>query len=157
MLIDARHGLKESDEVLLTELRRNAVSHQIILSKVDRILMPGPKMPSGSRLHNNMRKLDEIYQKIRAQIQPGKRDGPEALGEIISCSTVKSFPQGRKAGINQVRWAILAATGLDMEKRTFQATRFRESRTTPADDDIPNAFSPVRYIPRGLPAKPRVA
>ena len=157
MLVDARHGLKSSDEVLLTELRRNAVSHQIILSKVDRILMPGPKMPTRFRLHTYTRKLDEIYQNTRAQIQPGNHDGPEALGEIISCSATRSFQLGRKAGINQVRWAILAATGLDMENRTFKVTRFRESSTTPVDDDIPSAFSTVRYIPQGLPAKPRVA
>lgn len=148
LLVDVRHGLKSSDEVLLAELRRNAVSHQIILSKVDKILIPGPKTPSRSRLYENARKLDEIYKNIRAKIQPGRSDGPEALGEIISCSAEKSLGRGRRPGINQIRWAILAATGLNQEKRMLHAIRSMGDRTMPA-----RHFSCVRYIPYQPPKR----
>lgn len=157
LLVDARHGLKSSDEVLLAELRRNAVSHQIILSKVDRILMPGPKTPSKRRLQDYILKLNDQYKNIRAKIQSGNFDGPEALGEIISCSAEKSLGRGRRPGINQIRWAILAATGLDKEKRLLQAIRTMGDGTMPADVDIPSHVSSVRYVPLGDPAKPLVA
>lgn len=156
MLVDARHGLKSSDEVLLAELRRNAVSHQVILSKVDKILMPGPKTPSILKLHDHSRKLGEKYKYIRAQLQSGNFDGPAALGEIISCSAEKSLGRGRRPGINQVRWAILAATGLDKEKRLLQAIRTMGNGTIPADD-IPSHVSSVRYVPYRDPTKSLVA
>lgn len=156
VLVDTQHGLKHSDEVLLKELRRNGVSHQVILSKVDRILLPGSRTPSISSLHQYTLKLDEIYQNIRAKIQPGKLDGPEALGEIISCSATKSLERGRRPGINQVRWAILAATGLNIPNRTFRETNVTEGRTTSDDDEIPSGRShvpTVRYIPNGHQAE----
>ena len=136
LLIDALHGLKSSDEALLAQLRRNGISHQIILSKVDRILLPGSKPPSKSKLESNIRELDRIYLEIRAKIQPGKLDGPEALGEIISCSAEKSLERGRRPGMNQVRWAVLAATGLNLEKTRLPPTAFAKDEMTPAEDEI---------------------
>lgn len=152
LLVDARHGLKSSDEALLAELRRNGISHQIILSKVDRILLPGPKTPSKSKLQSHIRELDRIYQDIRAKIQPGKLDGPEALGEIISCSAEKSLERGRRPGMNQVRWAVLAATGLNIQKGMLQTTRFAEDGMMPTDDEIRSGschVPSVSYIPHG--------
>jgi GTP-binding protein len=117
LLVDALHGLKESDEELIAQLRQNGVSHQIILSKVDRVLMPRPKASLKSQLESSIGNLEKIYQNVRVRIQPGKLDGPEALGEIISCSTEKSLEQGKRPGINQVRWAVLTATGLSLQKK----------------------------------------
>ena len=156
MLVDTRHGLKSSDEALLAELRRNGISHQVILSKVDAILLPGPKTPSKSSLHRHTLKLNQIYQNIRAKIQPGKFDGPEALGEIISCSAEKSQERGRRPGINQVRWAVLAATGLN---KVLHAKRFMKDTTMPADDKIPPSPSharSARYTPQGRHPTPLV-
>lgn len=116
-MVDALHGLKRSDEEILTEFRRNGISHQVILSKVDRILLPGPKTPSETRLESYSAELRKIFDKLRAKIQPGKSDGPEGLGEIISCSAEKSLERGRRPGINQIRWAVLAATGLNNQTR----------------------------------------
>jgi GTP-binding protein len=117
LLVDALHGLKESDEELIAQLRQHGVSHQIILSKVDRVLMPRPKASLKSQLESSIGNLEKIYQNVRVRIQPGKLDGPEALGEIISCSTEKSLEQGKRPGINQVRWAVLTATGLSLQKK----------------------------------------
>jgi GTP-binding protein len=37
VLIDARHGLKDTDDLVFEELRQAAVSHQIVLTKADAI------------------------------------------------------------------------------------------------------------------------
>jgi GTP-binding protein len=149
LLVDAVHGLKSSDEELLIQLRRNAISHQIILSKVDRILLPGSKTPSKSKLKSNISELEGVYRKIRAKIQPGKTDGPEALGEIISCSAEKSLERGRRPGINQVRWAVLAATGLSLDKKMLELTRFSEDGDRPAEGEISASPNTVSYVPYG--------
>ena len=115
LLVDALHGLKRSDEELLSLFRQHAISHQIILSKVDRILFP-KGTPSPARLERNLPELERICEELRIEVQPGIRDGPEALGEIVTCSS-ETVISGSKLGINNVRWAVLAATGLSEEKR----------------------------------------
>lgn len=95
--------------------RQNAISHQIILSKVDRILFRKSR-PSLARMERSYPALDLICDQLKGKIQPGNGDGPEALGEIVTCSAEATL-EGKKIGINNVRWAVLAATGLGEEKR----------------------------------------
>ena len=114
LLVDALHGLKRSDEELLSLFRQHAISHQIILSKIDRILFPKGN-PSAARLERNLPELERICEELKIRVQPGIRDGPEALGEIVTCSS-ETVISGSKLGINNVRWAVLAATGLSEEK-----------------------------------------
>ena len=120
LLVDALHGLKRSDEEILSLFRQNAISHQIILSKVDRILFPKGS-PSVARIERHSSDLLATCEGLKAKIQPGKGDGPEALGEIVTCSAETVF-SGKKLGINNVRWAILAATGLSDEKRKITSS-----------------------------------
>lgn len=115
LLVDALHGLKRSDEELLSLFRQHAISHQIILSKVDRILFPKGN-PSAAHLERNLPEIERICEKLRIKVQPGIRDGPEALGEIVTFSS-ETVISGSKLGINNVRWAVLVATGLSEEKR----------------------------------------
>ena len=118
MLVDALHGLKRSDIELLSLFRQNAVSHQVVLSKVDRILFP-KHSPSLDRMQRNAPELNRICQQLRGEIQPGHGDGPEALGEILACSAESKF-EGKQLGINNIRWAVLAATGFgDAEWKHF--------------------------------------
>lgn len=156
LLVDALHGLKPSDEELLRLFRKNAISHQIILSKVDRVLWRGPRSPSESKLGDNSIDLLKLCEKLRTQVQPGICDGPESLGEIVSCSAEKSLEMGKKIGIDRVRWAVLAATGLGAKKRKLLPSEIdndnpeqmlaqhmvsHESRTNPVDDErvaLPN-------------------
>lgn len=108
-------------------LRENAISHQIILSKVDRVLLPGPRkrIPTENKRQRASDRLRELFEDIRAKIQPGNKDRPEALGEIIACSGERSFkPHGQKLGINNVRWAVLAATGLGDQVRRVSPSEF---------------------------------
>ena len=37
VLVDARHGLKASDETIMNELDRAAVSYQVVLTKIDKV------------------------------------------------------------------------------------------------------------------------
>jgi len=50
LLVDAEHGLKSSDISLLLHLRQQGVPHQVILSKADKLLYPGAKMPGALKL-----------------------------------------------------------------------------------------------------------
>ena len=61
--------------------------------------------------------LNRTLEMMRGQIQPGLGDGPEALGEILACSAEAKLETGPKLGINNVRWAVLAATGFNEAKR----------------------------------------
>ena len=133
LLVDALHGLKRSDEEILSSFRQNAVSHQIILSKVDRILFRKSR-PSVARIERNFPELDRICEQVKGKIQPGNGDGPEALGEIVTCSAEATL-EGKKLGINNVRWAVLAATGLGVDKRKLLPSEM--------STDIPNDGSPV--------------
>ena len=117
LLVDALHGLKGSDEAILSMFRQNSISHQIILSKVDRVLFKKSR-PSLASIERIFPKLDDICGQLKGKIQPGTGDGPEALGEIVTCSAETSL-NGKKLGIGNVRWAVLAATGLSEGKRKF--------------------------------------
>lgn len=111
LLVDSLHGLKSSDRQLLASLRQNAISHQILLSKVDRIFHPKLKSKDDSG------RLLKLCEELRPILQPGNLDGPEALGELIGCSGEKTLENGQKLGVDRVRWAILAAAGLGDNRR----------------------------------------
>ena len=112
-MIDALHGVKSSDEQLLAMFRHKAIPHQVILSKVDKLLLPGSKYPSQERLVRNFFELRNTFETVRDIVQPQERDGPPALGEILTCSAEKSVERGKKLGISGIRWAILSAVGLE--------------------------------------------
>ena len=114
MLIDPSHGLKSTDEQLLSLLRQHGIAHQVLLSKADRLLSPKRKL-SQERLERNRLALDEVCVHMRAKIQPGAGDGPDALGELICCSS-EAPVDGKKLGVMDLRWAILAAVGLGVSK-----------------------------------------
>lgn len=129
LVVDPLHGLKKSDEELLVLLRKNAISHQIILSKVDRVLRAKPRSRRVN-IPSRAAKFYKLCKDLRTKVQPGNIDGPEAFGEIIGCSTEISLDsngeislEGRKLGIDRVRRAVLAATGLgDNKKLNFAQT-----------------------------------
>ena len=118
LLIDSQHGLKTSDVELLRLLRENGISHQVILSKADKIVFHGSKILSKQQLKNNTQNLKKISERLREKVQPVDCEYPVALGELIACSAEKSV-EGERIGINNLRWAVLTAAGLnDLRKRT---------------------------------------
>lgn len=145
MLVDTLHGLKRSDEEILSLFRQNAISHQIILSKVDRILFQKSR-PSLARMEQNSPELDRICEELKVKIQPGNGEGPEALGEVLACSAEVTL-EGKKLGIDKVRWAVLAATGLGEEKRKLSLSEI--STDTPNDGvSIGNTVHPDSSLER---------
>ena len=135
LLVDAKHGLKKSDENLLALLRENAISHQVILSKIDRIPLPWPSknIPTEIKRRRHSDQLRQLLEEIRSKVQPGNTDRPEALGEIIVCSGEKSIKSGgQKLGINNVRWAVLEATGLSDKVRRVSPSKVL---VQPAEED----------------------
>ncbi|KAL9041302.1 MAG: hypothetical protein Q9180_001371 [Flavoplaca navasiana] len=117
VLIDSMHGVKRSDESLLQALRESAISHQVVLSKVDRILFPKSRNPTQQMLQRNATTLQQAAQSIRDGLASMDVAGPEPLGEILACSTAASLERGKWLGINNLRWAVLAATGLNETRK----------------------------------------
>ena len=115
VLVDATHGLKITDEQMLSLLRSNGVSHQIILSKIDRVLFPKGKITKGKSTIDCITKaipvLDNFVEQLRDKVQPGLGECPDALGELV-CTSADAQVDGKKLGIASLRWAVLSATGL---------------------------------------------
>ncbi|KAL8734674.1 MAG: hypothetical protein Q9166_001330 [cf. Caloplaca sp. 2 TL-2023] len=118
VLIDSMHGVKRSDQALLQALRESAISHQVVLSKIDRILFPKGRDPSHLILRRNATALQETAESIKAGLDAMDVVGPKPLGEILACSTMASLERGKALGINNLRWAVLAATGLNAKRRS---------------------------------------
>jgi len=84
MLIDARHGIKKNDEVVLSLLDKAAVSYQLVLTKAD-------KVKKGA--------VASLLAETRAKI--GRR--PAAFPSVIATSSEKG------EGIEELRQAIALA------------------------------------------------
>lgn len=118
VLLDAQHGIKDKDRSLLASLRLAGVSHQIILSKLDKLYIPGAKEvkrhdgKSLSKLQSKgtLEGLRKEMEKLKNEIQPPVGGG--ALGEILACSA-ETLVNGKRLGVDHVRYAILKAAGLD--------------------------------------------
>ncbi|KAL4932123.1 translation initiation/elongation factor MRX8 [Aspergillus undulatus] len=114
LLIDSSHGLKETDAQILTLFRQHAIPHQIILSKVDKLLLKKKGKPTSVASAQKLGELRRTLENLRPIIQPpGRADGPGALGELLTCSADTPLGGGRFLGVSAVRWAILSAAGLD--------------------------------------------
>ncbi|GAB7353729.1 hypothetical protein MBLNU459_g4127t1 [Dothideomycetes sp. NU459] len=126
LLVDAEHGPKTSDLQLLQHLREHGVQHQVLLSKVDKILFPYARQPSPETLSRNLAVLRGICEGIQDRIvgmdeEAGGRGKFGGKTEILCCSAEKEIqavgvPRG-KLGIDAVRWAVLRACGLDCDEK----------------------------------------
>lgn len=118
VLLDAEHGIKDKDRSLLASLRLAGVSHQVILSKLDKLYIPNAKDikrfdgKSARRLapKGTPEDLRKAMEKLKNEIQPPVGGG--ALGEILGVSA-ETLVDGKRLGIDHVRFAILKAAGLD--------------------------------------------
>ncbi|TKA64896.1 hypothetical protein B0A55_10486, partial [Friedmanniomyces simplex] len=117
VLVDAEHGLKRTDVELLTHLRRQGIAHQIVLSKTDKLLYPGAKPPGPLKLNNGLLKLRDLCGTIRSKLNQ-EAGGRDTMVDILCCSSEKSLDERnkhRKLGIDEVRWAVLSACGLECD------------------------------------------
>ena len=117
VLVDAEHGLKQSDITVLAHLRRQGISHQVILSKVDKLLLDGSKIPGPQKLSNRLEKLQGLCNKMRSRLDEEAGDGRQAMIDILCCSSEHSFQESghRKIGIDEIRWAALNACGMESD------------------------------------------
>lgn len=116
VLVDAEHGLKKSDISLLVHLRAQGISHQIVLSKVDKLLYPHTKPPGPQALHNRLLSLRELCGSIRQTLNGAVEGGRDTMDDILCCSAEKTLDdRGRntRIGVNEIRWSALSACGLE--------------------------------------------
>lgn len=149
LLIDSTHGVKPSDLQILEMFRSEKVPFQIILSKVDRLLFNSRGKPGGEtalmgRLHTLRKVMDEVREVVDGDdvVVEGDEDAEQGqgmgVGEILACSAEKAL-DGRKMGIDEVRFAMLRACGLEMrdeagvERRRKQAQEAAKVEIVPHD------------------------
>ncbi|KAB8229772.1 hypothetical protein ETB97_001860 [Aspergillus alliaceus] len=114
LLIDSLHGLKRQDKDILMLFRRYAIPHQVVISKVDKVLAKKKSQVKSGASAANVAALHNMLQGYKPIVQPaGRSEGPGALGEILTCSAEASISPGKSLGISAVRWAILSAAGFD--------------------------------------------
>ena len=99
---------------ILSLFRRYAIPHQIILSKVDKVLAKRKKQVQNGASSICVQRLQALLRDLRLVVQPDPRlsEGPGALGELLTCSAQVTVEAGRALGIDSVRWAILSAAGI---------------------------------------------
>lgn len=115
ILVDSEHGIKQNDADILALFRRYAIPHQIIVSKVDKVLAKKKKQVKTGASAVSVQRLQKMLEELRPVVQPDPRvsEGPGALGELITCSAEIPIGPGQVLGVNAVRWAILSAAGID--------------------------------------------
>ncbi|KAI9370849.1 P-loop containing nucleoside triphosphate hydrolase protein [Aspergillus egyptiacus] len=112
LLIDSEHGIKPADDAILSLFREYAIPHQIILSKVDKLLVKKKSKPTSVPSAEKLAGLRATLENLRPVVQPDARTaGPGALGELLTCSSQTALGPGKFLGISAVRWAILSAAG----------------------------------------------
>ncbi|KAI5194490.1 hypothetical protein E4T39_08654 [Aureobasidium subglaciale] len=123
ILIDALHGVKARDLVLLKHFEDNGISYQIILSKVDRIVMVDSKSPGAEKLTRLVKKLDKVYEEVEEQLKSLDLGQRQKKRDVLAASAEKQIKGlqgwggGAKIGIEAVRWAVLKACGLDCDEQ----------------------------------------
>jgi GTP-binding protein len=112
LLIDAEHGVKKSDQQLLALIKDIGVPYQVVLSKADKIVFPGSRTPSPLALEARLSELRRTMESVKEAVQSNSEDDGGAVGEVIACSSDK-WIEGKRMGIDTVRFAMLRAAGLE--------------------------------------------
>lgn len=136
VLLDASHGVKDKDRSILASLRLAGVSHQVVLSKMDKLYIPAAseikKLAKGAKLKSrgSVVALRACMRVLLPDIKPPLGGG--ALGEILACSS-EVLVEGKRLGVEDVRFAVLKAVGLDgEERRGFTESRKKMKRAAAA-------------------------
>lgn len=120
VLLDADHGIKDKDRSILASLRLAGVSHQVVLSKMDKLYLPPAadiKRVAKSVKMKSRGTVAALRAKMRALLpEIAPPHGGAALGEILACSS-ETLVDGKRLGIEDVRYAVLKAVGLEGEER----------------------------------------
>lgn len=98
LLIDARHGLKQNDILLLRQFGHEGISFQIVLSKIDRV---------------KPEDIAKLFEFVRHFMHTGIGGMNAGLGEILATSAAPIRKGEKKVGMSELRWAIMVACGLE--------------------------------------------
>ena len=126
VLVDAMHWLKGTDVQLLQMLGDARIPHQVVLSKIDRVLFPGKAKPPLTeeklqpRLKSVRQKLEQIDETLIGQPRVGKSGGVTlpAFGQVVACAAElgkwRHLGESRLGalGMDNLRWVVLQAVGL---------------------------------------------
>jgi GTP-binding protein len=141
VLIDAEHGLKNSDVALLTHLRTEGVPYSIVMSKVDKLIHPGSKPPGPQKLENCLIKLKVACDDVRTTLREAFDDGRDVRDDILCCSSEKSLDERSgwrsKLGVDELRWAILNASGLESDEMGMPKKKTKAKDIQIAVEQVP--------------------
>ena len=152
VVIDANLGLKTHDREMLVLLRQQGISHQVLLGKVDRVLLMGLDKKGSRRTLPTITKekhltevklLREKVDRIMAIVQPQDGAGPGALGEILCVASTGAQVEKAGLGLDALRWAILQATGLSWSGEVVESKDMLEKE--PDDVVVQRAVATRRY------------
>lgn len=132
VLVEATRGLSEADWEVLRMLRDRGAPHQVVLTKVDRVLWRN-KVPGGLQVteprEERIEELRGICQRVGEELIHGRggdgdgrgrmnrRSASLALGDIICTSAVANSRMESKLGMNALRWAIMQAAGISEQSK----------------------------------------
>jgi GTP-binding protein len=110
LLVDITVGLKKSDEDILKILREADTPHQVVLSKVDKILFPGGKLDLDS-LPQRLDKLRVLQDEFKGKIAS---HGSTSMSSDVLCTSSNDRYLGKykRIGIEELQYAVLDAAGL---------------------------------------------
>ncbi|KAJ9663039.1 hypothetical protein H2198_001031 [Neophaeococcomyces mojaviensis] len=109
VLVNPVHGLKKSDLQTLELLRSNGISHQLIACKCDEA--KASQLPS--LLQNIGRTVERHFDKKDGGITLMTLNDILAVGYLGDGKLNARVMKGKMAGVDDVRWAIIRATGLE--------------------------------------------
>jgi GTP-binding protein len=111
MLVDISVGLKKSDEQTLEILREAGTPHQIVLSKVDKLLFPSGK-PDLDRLPERLERLRDWQEEFK--VTALSKHAATSLSTDILCtsSNDRALGKHKRIGIEELQHAVLEAAGL---------------------------------------------
>jgi GTP-binding protein len=129
LLVDVTVGLKRSDEQILNILRDADTPHQIVLSKVDKILFPSGKLDM-DRLPQRLDKLRSIQDEFRNS-NITRYGAAAAMCPDVLCTSSNNHPLGRykRIGIEELQFAVLDAAGLIGEGKEIDQQEKEQERS----------------------------
>ncbi|KAK6538056.1 hypothetical protein TWF694_010946 [Orbilia ellipsospora] len=106
LLIDPVHGFKDVDYMILEAFVEMGIPYQLVLSKTDKLDNPKAKKTKKTKIPE----LSEILMQVQKIME--EYGGHAGYGEILATAS-----QPVKLGINDLRWAVLRASGLEGKRK----------------------------------------
>lgn len=111
LLVDVNVGVKKSDEQTLQILREAGTPHQVVLSKVDKILFPAGKLEM-DRLPERLARLRNVQDEFREKVLAKHADASLSSDLLCTSSNDRALGKYKRMGIEDLRYAALDAAGL---------------------------------------------